>query len=76
MCAILLDTKGPEIRTGKLKDGKEIELVAGQVSFDSHVSLLFQSDCFIHEASTVPPQEFKLINDFDLIGDNTQVRRL
>jgi hypothetical protein len=32
MCAILLDTKGPEIRTGKLKDGKEIELVAGQVS--------------------------------------------
>jgi pyruvate kinase len=28
--AIMLDTKGPEIRTGKLKDGKPIELVAGQ----------------------------------------------
>ncbi len=28
--AILLDTKGPEIRTGKLKEGKEIELQEGQ----------------------------------------------
>jgi len=28
--AILLDTKGPEIRTIKLEDGKEVELIAGQ----------------------------------------------
>ncbi|KAG2439977.1 hypothetical protein HXX76_004095 [Chlamydomonas incerta] len=28
--AFLLDTKGPEIRTAMLKDGKDIELVAGQ----------------------------------------------
>jgi len=30
MCATLLDTKGPEIRTGTLKDGKPISLSAGQ----------------------------------------------
>jgi pyruvate kinase len=30
MCAIMLDTKGPEIRTGKLKDGKEVVLHTGQ----------------------------------------------
>ena len=30
MCAIMLDTKGPEIRTGKLKGGKEIRLSSGQ----------------------------------------------
>ena len=29
--AALLDTKGPEIRTGKLKDGKKVALQAGQI---------------------------------------------
>lgn len=29
MCSVLLDTKGPEIRTGFLKDGKPVQLVKG-----------------------------------------------
>ena len=29
-CAIMLDTKGPEIRTGMLRDSKPVDLVAGQ----------------------------------------------
>ncbi|VYS56237.1 unnamed protein product [Arabidopsis thaliana] len=29
-CAVMLDTKGPEIRTGFLKEGKPVELIQGQ----------------------------------------------
>ena len=31
--AILLDTKGPEIRTGVLKDGKKVQLEAGVIGY-------------------------------------------
>lgn len=30
LCAVMLDTKGPEIRTGFLKDGKPVQLKEGQ----------------------------------------------
>lgn len=30
LCAVMLDTKGPEIRTGFLKDGKPVQLKKGQ----------------------------------------------
>jgi pyruvate kinase len=29
-CAVMLDTKGPEIRTGFLRDNKPVDIVAGQ----------------------------------------------
>lgn len=31
ICAVLLDTKGPEIRTGKLRDGVPVALKKGSV---------------------------------------------
>jgi pyruvate kinase len=41
MCAVLLDTKGPEIRTGMLKDGKPVLMEAGrEVTLHTDYSLL------------------------------------
>ncbi|CAN1294690.1 Pyruvate kinase, cytosolic isozyme [Linum perenne] len=43
LCAVMLDTKGPEIRTGFLKDGKPIQLTQGQeitISTDYTIKVL------------------------------------
>ncbi|KAL2630550.1 hypothetical protein R1flu_015236 [Riccia fluitans] len=40
MCAVLLDTKGPEIRTGLLKDGKPIPIVK-----DREITITTDYDC-------------------------------
>ncbi|XP_002983872.2 pyruvate kinase, cytosolic isozyme isoform X1 [Selaginella moellendorffii] len=41
MCAVLLDTKGPEIRTGMLKDGKPVQLVEGkEITISTDYSIL------------------------------------
>jgi len=37
----MLDTKGPEIRTGKLVDGKPIELVKGQTLEISNCAVFY-----------------------------------
>ena len=42
--AMLLDTKGPEIRTGLLKDGQKVELVTGNdIILTCEVNLLQRS---------------------------------
>ncbi|ASI97453.1 pyruvate kinase PykF [Vibrio rotiferianus] len=43
--AILLDTKGPEIRTIKLEDGNDVDLVAGQeFTFTTDISVVGNKD--------------------------------
>eukprot|EP00871_Galdieria_phlegrea_P002961 jgi/Galph1/3666/GphlegSOOS_G2341.1 len=68
MCAVMLDTKGPEIRTGKLKDGKEVTLHTGQkfrVTSDMSVvgdeTIVAQS--YEKLATTVSPGSLILIDD-------------
>ena len=44
-CAILLDTKGPEIRTIKLEGGNDVDLVAGQTfTFTTDKSVVGNKD--------------------------------
>ena len=43
-CGILLDTKGPEIRTGLLRDNKPIEIIAGQ-SLKIVIDYNIEGDC-------------------------------
>eukprot|EP00761_Pharyngomonas_kirbyi_P013001 gb/GECH01013028.1/.p1 GENE.gb/GECH01013028.1/~~gb/GECH01013028.1/.p1 ORF type:complete len:497 (+),score=99.30 gb/GECH01013028.1/:1-1491(+) len=46
ICGVLLDTKGPEIRTGKLKNGKEVQLKKGQeLTLTQDTTVLGDENC-------------------------------
>eukprot|EP01125_Pyxidicula_operculata_P021793 TRINITY_DN8646_c0_g1_i1.p1 TRINITY_DN8646_c0_g1~~TRINITY_DN8646_c0_g1_i1.p1 ORF type:complete len:516 (-),score=148.10 TRINITY_DN8646_c0_g1_i1:207-1754(-) len=53
-CAIMLDTKGPEIRTGKLKNGATVNLVAGN-------KFTFTTDTTILGDETITSTSYKRI---------------
>lgn len=70
--AILLDTKGPEIRTGKLKGGQDIELTQGSLfTFHNDNTILGDASqvctTYLHLASSVRPGDRILVGD-GLIG--------
>ena len=56
--AILLDTKGPEIRTGTLKDGKKIILKEGQT--------------FVLTSEEIEGDEKKVSITYDGLADDVQ----
>jgi pyruvate kinase len=43
-CAVMLDTKGPEVRTGKLENAKNIELVKDQILEISKIQINLATD--------------------------------
>ncbi|GBG71414.1 hypothetical protein CBR_g8834 [Chara braunii] len=55
LCAVLLDTKGPEIRTGKLKDGKQVQLTQGkEIVISTDYSLEGDSDTITMSYKRLP----------------------
>ncbi|KAK9063590.1 hypothetical protein SSX86_017463 [Deinandra increscens subsp. villosa] len=68
LCAVMLDTKGPEIRTGFLKDGKPVQLKQGQeitISTDYTIQGDDQMICMSYKklAHDVKPQSVILCSD-------------
>nr|AIT70049.1 pyruvate kinase [Melanothamnus japonicus] len=68
MCAIMLDTKGPEIRTGKLEGGKEVSLVSGNtITLTTDTSFVGNASRISHSytsmATTVSEGSEVLIDD-------------
>ncbi|XP_057953346.1 pyruvate kinase, cytosolic isozyme-like isoform X2 [Malania oleifera] len=68
LCAVMLDTKGPEIRTGLLKDGKPINLKQGQeitISTDYSIKGDENMICMSYNklAEDVKPQSVILCSD-------------
>lgn len=54
-CAILLDTKGPEIRTGKLKGGNPVQLESGQtLKISTDYTLEGDNQCIACSYSSLP----------------------
>eukprot|EP00854_Cymbomonas_tetramitiformis_P014419 gene14419-17049_t len=59
MCAVLLDTKGPEIRTGMLKDGKPVLLETGkEVTLTTDYEHLGDSEMFAMSYKSLPVDVF------------------
>jgi len=65
-CAIMLDTKGPEIRTGLLKDHQPIELTAGQ-------ELLIVTDYSIEGDSTRISCSYKALPETVVVGSTIYI---
>ncbi|XP_076925226.1 pyruvate kinase, cytosolic isozyme-like [Bidens hawaiensis] len=68
LCAVMLDTKGPEIRTGFLKDNKPVQLVQGQeitISTDYTLKGDGKTICMSYKklAYDVKPQSVILCSD-------------
>jgi pyruvate kinase len=54
-CAVMLDTKGPEIRTGLLEGGKPIELTAGQsLKITTDYSFKGNTECIACSYESLP----------------------
>lgn len=68
MCALMLDTKGPEIRTGKLEGGKEVTLADGdEITLTTDYSVIGNKDRISHSypsmSNTVKEGSEILIDD-------------
>ncbi len=57
----MLDTKGPEIRTGELKDHKSIDLVKGQTLEISFFPMIFKKLTIL------------IATDYTFQGDSTRI---
>lgn len=74
-CAVLLDTKGPEIRTGVLRDHKSIQLeVRHRVAVTVYASLVQRGTvtltlACVHQAG----QELEITTDYAVEGDATRI---
>jgi len=80
-CALLLDTKGPEIRSGMLKDGKPVQLEAGQtLKITTDYEVLGDNSCIacsykslpktVHVGSTIFFADGSLTAEVTEIGDD------